>query len=103
MPFTQIPVRRPKEIIPPEAELIASQLHGLREQGERLSNELASIQARLGQNWNGAASQRFLADFDVQPGTSAADAAFLGDGAGRIASLQVTIWETVLETIFNPE
>jgi uncharacterized protein YukE len=102
MPFVQIPVRRPKELVPPEAELIAAQLYDLRERGEALAAELASIQGRLDQNWNGAAKRRFLVDFDVQPGASAADAAFLGEKADRIARLQVTIWQTVLETIYDP-
>jgi len=102
MPFVQIPVRRPKEIVPLEAELIAAQLHGLRERGEALAADLASIQTGLDQNWNGAAKRRFLLDFAVQPGASAADSAFLGEKADRIARLQVTVWQTVLETIYEP-
>ncbi len=102
MPFVQIPVRRPIEIVPPEAELIAAQLHGLRAQADALGAELASIQTRLDQNWNGAAKHRFLVDFAVQPGASGADAACLGEKADRIAHLQVTIWQTVLETIYDP-
>ena len=102
MPFVQIPVRRPKEIVPLEAELIAAQLYGLRERGEALAAELASIQTRLDHNWNGLAKQRFLVEFDAQPGASAGDAALLGEKADRIARLQVTIWQTVLETIYEP-
>ena len=101
MPFVQIPVRRAKAIVPPEAELIAAQLHSLRERGEALGAELTSIQTRLDQNWNGAAKHRFLVDFAVQPGASGADADCLGEKADRIAHLQVTIWQTVLETIYD--
>jgi hypothetical protein len=103
MPYVQVPVRRAEEIVPPEAARIASQLHRLRERGEALAVDLRAIETRLDNNWNGRAKDQFLGHFQTQARTSAGDAALLGERADYIARIHVTVWKTVLETVYRAD
>jgi hypothetical protein len=102
MPTQRVLVFRPKTIVPPEAAGIASRLFALNAEGERRAADLRTLETQLGMAWEGNARNRFLAAFDSQPGGSAADAGFIAQKAGEIASIRVTVWEAVWETVEVP-
>ncbi len=89
------PFRRAKVIVPEQAITIADHLHQISEQGQSLAVELRRLQVQLNDMWEGKAKERFMDGFDGRPGTAHSEADFMSEQANRIASMKVTIWETI--------
>ncbi|MFV2044352.1 MAG: hypothetical protein ACC700_14110 [Anaerolineales bacterium] len=103
MTWMHTPFRRAKVIVPEQAITIADHLHQISEQGQALAVELRRLQVQLNDMWEGKAKERFMGDFDGRPGTADSEADFISAQANRIASMKVTIWETISEWTQVPD
>ena len=103
MPFQQIPTRRARIIVPPEAGVTAAQLRSLARETMELGREAASLLQAIDAGWRGAARDRFFQIFASAPGRADEAASLADQLAGEVEGITVTVWDTVLETIWYPD
>ena len=96
------PTKRRFSFVPAEAASISAQLCALNCEGEAPAAGLCCLEGNLASGWDDKARARFLTSFDSQPGGSGADAAFTANKTSEMASLRLTIWETVWEEVEVP-
>ncbi len=103
MVWMRTPTRRATTITPDEASAIADRLLQISREGEALAVDLDRLRVRLNDMWQGRAKERFMDGFNHRPGAARSEAGFAAEQANRIASMKVTIWETVWEWTRAPE
>jgi WXG100 family type VII secretion target len=103
MPYIEIPVRRSRTFVPPEAHGIAARWRALAKEIREISNSLQSVSASLNSTWEGNSKQRFMAEFESSPGNVAGCADLLESLASQVESMTVTEWEIVMERVWRPE
>ncbi len=103
MPFIKIPVKRAHTYIPQEAHSIAANWRQLAQQIAALASNLRGLSAALHADWEGNSAQRFLGEYDPEPGNTDSSANLLESLASQAEAISVTEWETVWETVWQSE
>ena len=103
MPYIEIPVRRSRTFVPPEAHEIAARWRALAAEIRKTSESLQAIGASLAATWEGVSKQRFMGEFESVPGNVASCADLLESLASQVESITVTEWEIVMERVWKSE
>ena len=103
MPYKSIPVQRARTITPDQAPAVAGELRLIAGRARELAGQLRSISGDMDATWQGRSQIRFLMDFGGEPGNGASAASWVEDRARFVAVMTVTVWETVMESVWVPE
>jgi uncharacterized protein YukE len=95
VPANAVPIRRPKIFVPPEAEWVARQYSWAADEAARLATTIRSIQSDLDSSWEGNAKGTYDESYSHIAGDLETAAEILRQNACDIASITVTIYETV--------
>ncbi len=82
---------------------MAFELRSVAKDTRDLSARLGALGREMEGGWQGRAQSRFLEEFQGQPGSADAAAAWVDLQAQRMESTVVTVWDTVLERVWIPD
>ncbi len=100
-----IPVQRSftktRTFTPAEAYSISGEFRAASQAVRQLAGRLQAIGGTLDANWEGNAKHNFLGRFGSRPGATHSAADWLAAKAGEIETIQVSVSETVWETVWE--